>query len=66
MEENEGSFPIGFLLGFFLGCLGLIIGILIPGSRTSKAAVTGFVVAMGFGVCTGIFVAVLQIAMTNM
>ncbi|HHO51973.1 MAG TPA: hypothetical protein ENK18_14095 [Deltaproteobacteria bacterium] len=59
-EENDGNFLIGFLLGFFLSCIGAIIGLVMPGSRTSTGAIIGFLVNLLGWLCMGIGVSVLQ------
>jgi hypothetical protein len=55
--ENQGfdSTPIGFLLGFFFGCIGLIIGLVIGGPSTKKGAIAGFGTAIMIATCLGCF-----------
>lgn len=47
---DEGSYGGGFLLGFFLSLVGLIIAIAIDKPATKKGAITGFIVQLVGGV----------------
>lgn len=59
-EENDGNFLIGFLLGFVLSCVGAIVGLLMPGSKTSTGAIIGFLMNTLGWLCLGIGVSGLQ------
>lgn len=49
--QVEGSTGLGFLAGFFGGCIGLILVLIIAkGPATKKGAWIGFAVAAGLGV----------------
>ena len=65
-EENDGSFLIGFLLGFFLPCIGVIIGIVMKGSRTTTGAISGFLANIVLWLCMGVLASVLRIVLANM
>jgi len=48
--ETPGSFPLGFLAGFFGGCIGfLLVRMLAKGAQTKKGAGVGWAVGMGVG-----------------
>ncbi|MFT4622542.1 MAG: hypothetical protein ACI8PZ_001198 [Myxococcota bacterium] len=66
--ENQGldNTLIGFLLGFFGGCLGLIIAMVIGGPSTKKGGIAGFVVSIAIVTCLGFTGAVLQVVLGNM
>ncbi len=52
--EDEGNLFIGLALGFFLGCLGLIIAfVALPQPKTKQGAIYGFIAAIVLGVCLG-------------
>jgi hypothetical protein len=66
-EQNEGNLILGAALGFFLGCLGIILAFfVIGGEKTKKGSIYGLVAAIGLGVCLGVLSAVAQIALMNM
>ena len=65
-EENEGSFLIGFLLGFFLPCIGVIVGIVMQGSRTTTGAISGFLANVLLWLCAGVMFSILRIVLANM
>lgn len=52
--EDEGNLFIGLALGFFLGCLGVIIAfVALPQPKTKQGAIYGFVAAIVLGICLG-------------
>lgn len=55
MEESGGSWGAGFILGFFVGLIGLVIAIAIDKPDTKKGAIVGFV--------SGIFVVLIVIVL---
>lgn len=65
-EENEGSLLIGVLLGFFLGCLGIVIAFVMKGSRTLTGSVIGMVLQIVGWICAGLGLVVLQVVMGMM
>lgn len=64
--ENEGNFLVGILLGFFLGCLGVVVAFLMKGQKTLTGSFVGVGLSIALWTCAGIGLAVLQIALTNM
>ena len=66
--ENQGfdSTPIGFLLGFFGGCIGLTIALVIGGPSTKKGAIAGFGTTFALATCLGCFGGILQVAAGSM
>lgn len=52
--EDEGNLFIGLALGFFLGCLGLIIAfVALPQPKTKQGAIYGFIAQIITTVCLG-------------
>ena len=51
MVEDNGSMLIGFLVGFFLGCIGLVAALVMGKADTKKGAVIGFLVEIGLLTC---------------
>jgi uncharacterized membrane protein len=50
--EDEGNLFIGLALGFFLGCIGLIIAfVALPQPKTKQGAIYGFVAQIVISVC---------------
>lgn len=61
--EDDGSKVLGFLLGFFGGCIGLLVAIaVIKKPDTKSGAIMGFISAILLGGCMGLCVGVLQVA----
>ena len=54
-KELEGSIGIGFLLGFFLSLIGVLIAYALDKKRTIKGAWIGFLVSIGGGLIFVIF-----------
>jgi uncharacterized membrane protein YsdA (DUF1294 family) len=55
MGMQEGSFPLGFLAGFFGGCIGaVLVQILAKGKSTKNGAWTGFAVAVVLSIVTSV------------
>ncbi len=55
LATTEGSLPLGALAGFFGGCLGLVLVlVLAKGPQTKKGAWIGFGVAIVLGVLGGV------------
>lgn len=53
-EEDNGSMLIGGLLGFFLGCIGLIVALFVLNKPdTKKGAFIGFGLSVVMGLCFG-------------
>ena len=50
---DQGSTGLGFVLDFFLGFIGLIIGLVMDKKNTKKGAIIGFVVQLGLAVVGG-------------
>jgi len=52
--EDEGNIFIGAALGFFLGCIGLIIAFFVLGQpKTKQGAIYGLIASIVLGVCLG-------------
>ena len=52
---TQGSLPLGILAGFFGGCIGLILVLIIAkGPQTKKGAWIGFAVGMVLGIIANI------------
>tara|TARA_B100001123_G_C14347162_1_gene645506 strand:+ start:230 stop:430 length:201 start_codon:yes stop_codon:yes gene_type:complete len=52
--EDEGNLFIGLALGFFLGCIGLLIAFLaLPQPKTKQGAIYGFVAQIVLSICLG-------------
>lgn len=65
-NNSFDSVPIGFLLGFFGGCIGLIIALVAGGPSTKSGSIAGFVCALALGGCLGFLSVALQIAAGSM
>jgi hypothetical protein len=64
--EDQGSKVLGFLLGFFGGCIGIFIAMaVIDKPDTKSGAIMGFVSAILFGGCMGLCAGVLQVVAAN-
>ena len=48
-EENQGNMLLGIVLGFFLGCIGIIIAFVLKGQKTLTGSIIGLVLQV-FGV----------------
>jgi hypothetical protein len=59
------SLPIGFLMGFFLGCIGLVLSFVIGGDSTKRGAIMGFVGALAMGLCLGVCSGGLQVFLAS-
>ena len=46
MSKYEGSYPLGFVLGFFFGLVGLIIAICACQFDTKRGALAGFITSI--------------------
>ena len=53
-EENQGSLFLGILLGFFLNCLGIVIALVMRGSKTLTGSIIGVVLQMLLWSCTAL------------
>lgn len=65
-EENQGSMFLGVLLGFFLGCLGIVIAFVMQGQKTLTGSIIGTVAAFLGWSCLGVLFAVLSVVLQNM
>ncbi len=66
MDDNKfNNGIVGFLMGFFLGCLGLIIAMVIGGPSTKKGAMAGFATMFLISICLGVLGSVLQVVLAN-
>jgi len=54
MQENEGSYSAGFVLGFFLGFIGLLIAFLSHKEETRKGSLVGFAFLVVLGIIVGV------------
>lgn len=45
ITEDVGNYGVGFILGFFLGLLGMIIALVLNKKETIRGAITGLVVS---------------------
>ncbi len=53
--QVEGSLPLGLLAGFFGGCIGLVLVLVIAkGPATKKGAWIGFGVAFAIGIIVNV------------
>lgn len=64
-DENEGSLLLGAALGFFLGCLGIVIAFLLKGRKTLTGSIVGLVAAIAMWTCASIGLVVLQVLLTS-
>lgn len=48
-EEYDGSFGLGFILGFLFSLIGMIIALCLPGSKTKTGGPVGFIVQAFIG-----------------
>ena len=60
-KKDKGSYGVGFLLGFFLGLIGLIIAIAMDQEETKRGALHAFIIglvlgglAVGLVMCVGL------------
>ncbi len=52
--EDEGNVILGAVLGFFLGCIGIIVAFFVLGQpKTKQGAIYGFVGSIVLGLCLG-------------
>lgn len=65
-EENQGSMVIGILLGFFLGCLGIIIAFVMQGQKTLTGSIIGTVLSVVLWTCVGVGLGVLSAVLQNL
>ena len=65
-NNSFDSVPIGFLLGFFGGCIGLIIALAAGGPSTKSGSIAGFVCVLALTSCLGFLSVALQIAAGSM
>lgn len=63
--QDEGNTIVGFLVGFFFGCLGLIIMLAVGGANSKKGAIMGFLVQVALFTCLGITSVGLNIALNS-
>ncbi len=56
-NDSQGNFWLGAAAGFFLGCIGIVLCLVLGGSETKRGAWIGF----GAAVLLGILFAVLGI-----
>ncbi len=64
-EENEGSLVLGMALGFFLGCLGIVVAFVLKGNKTLTGSVVGLLLQMLASVCGFACLFGLQIALNS-
>jgi hypothetical protein len=64
-EENEGSLILGIVLGFLLGCLGIVVAFLMKGSKTLTGSVIGLVLQVMASACGFSCLAGLQILLNQ-
>jgi hypothetical protein len=64
-EENEGSLLLGIALGFFLGCLGIVVAFVLKGSKTLSGSVVGLMLQILASVCGFSCLAGLQLFLSN-
>ena len=64
-EENQGSMLLGIVLGFFLGCIGIIIAFVLKGQKTLTGSIIGLVLQLiSTGCLTAVAIA-LQMLLLN-
>lgn len=49
-NDSRGNLWLGLAAGFFLGCIGLILCLILGGSETKRGAWIGFGVAVVLGI----------------
>lgn len=60
-QIEKGSLPLGFLAGFFGGCIGLaLVYFLAKGADTKKGAIFGFIGGIVLGVIANVAMMALQ------
>ena len=59
---RTGNYALGFVLGFFLGLIGLIIAIVMNEDETKRGGIVGFLVSIVLG--GGLFVIIMLIAVS--
>jgi hypothetical protein len=64
-EENQGSMLLGVLLGFFLGCIGIIIAFVLRGQKTLTGSIIGTVIAFLLWSCLSVGLFALQMLLMN-
>lgn len=64
--EDEGNLILGAVLGFFLGCIGLLVVFLaMPQPKTKQGAIYGFVAAIVLNICLGGAFGILSVVMNS-
>ena len=64
-EENQGSMLLGIVLGFFLGCIGIIIAFVLKGQKTLTGSIIGFVLQILGAGCLSVVSVALQMLLMN-
>lgn len=64
-EENQGSLLLGLALGYFLGCIGVVVAFVLQGSKTLTGSVVGMVLQWISVVCLGVVLGVVNALLMN-
>ena len=64
-EENQGSMLLGIVLGFFLGCIGIIIAFVLKGQKTLTGSIIGLVLQILGAGCLSVVAVALQMLLMN-
>jgi hypothetical protein len=66
-EENQGSMILGVVLGFFLGCIGILIAVIMKGPKTLTGSIIGLVLQLIMSTCLGLTLGIAYpLLMSNM
>jgi hypothetical protein len=65
-DENQGSMILGVALGFFLGCVGIVIALVLRGSKTLTGSIIGLVLQLVIGTCLGLTLGIAYPILMNM
>lgn len=64
-EVNEGSLALGMALGFFLGCIGIVVAVVMKGPKTLTGSVVGVILQVVMTLCAFSCLGGLQFILAN-